>query len=266
MPELGKCILSLRLELMLFCPQCGTEAMWPRLRPHSRQAGCPREWRADRQATSEASGLTNRYGGAGMSTRSGKTGKPEAGRRPPADGDLGPMPVWNLADLYPGPESEAVRADLERAGAEAKRIQERYQGKLAAMGGAQLAEAVAAYEGLSDTLGKLGSYAGLLYAADTSNPDARQVLRRHPGEAHRHHHRPDLLRAGAQQDRRRGPGAGAAGAGARPLQALARRPAQGEALPARGEARAAVPREIDHLARLLEPPVQRDHDGAAASR
>ena len=106
-----------------------------------------------------------------MSTRSGKTGKPEAGRRPPADGDLGPMPVWNLADLYPGPESEAVRADLERAGAEAKRIQERYQGKLAGMGGAQLAEAIAAYEGLSDTLGKLGSFAGLLYAADTSNPD-----------------------------------------------------------------------------------------------
>ena len=39
---------------------------------------------------------------------------------------------------------------------------------------------------------------------------AREILRRHPGEAHRHHHRPDLLRAGDQQDRRRGAGARAA--------------------------------------------------------
>jgi oligoendopeptidase F len=86
---------------------------------------------------------------------------------------LGPMPVWNLADLYPGPKSPAVEADVEKAGAAAKSIQERYQGKLAALAadGNALAQAIAAYETLSDTLGKLGSYAGLLYAADTANPE-----------------------------------------------------------------------------------------------
>jgi oligoendopeptidase F len=88
-----------------------------------------------------------------------------------AQGDLGPMPVWNLDDLYPSPDSEAVQGDLKRAATEAKRIQERCRGKLAGMSGAELAEAIAAYEGLSDTLGKLGSYAGLLYAADTANPE-----------------------------------------------------------------------------------------------
>ena len=48
-----------------------------------------------------------------------------------------------------------------------------YQGKLAelATDGAQLAQAIVRYEALSDTLGKLGSYAGLLYAADTANPE-----------------------------------------------------------------------------------------------
>jgi oligoendopeptidase F len=87
--------------------------------------------------------------------------------------DLGPMPVWDLTDLYLGRQSKAVQDDLERAAAEAQRIKQDYQGKLATLAGdgAALAEAIAAYESLSDTIGKLGSYAGLLYAADTSNPE-----------------------------------------------------------------------------------------------
>jgi oligoendopeptidase F len=91
----------------------------------------------------------------------------------PAKPDLGPMPVWDLRDLYPGPQSEAVQADLEKAAAEAKRIKERYEGKLAALAkeGAPFAEAIAAYESLTDTLGRLGSYAGLLYAGDRTNAE-----------------------------------------------------------------------------------------------
>jgi oligoendopeptidase F len=87
--------------------------------------------------------------------------------------DLGAMPVWNLADLYPGPHSEEIQADLKMAAAEAKRIKAAYEGKLAALArdGAPFGEAIAAYEALSDTLGKLGSYAGLLYASDRSNPE-----------------------------------------------------------------------------------------------
>jgi oligoendopeptidase F len=87
--------------------------------------------------------------------------------------DLGPMPVWDLRDLYPGPQSEAVAADLEKAAAEAKRFRESYEGKLAALAneGAPFGEAIAAYERLSETLGKLGSYAGLLYAADRADPE-----------------------------------------------------------------------------------------------
>jgi oligoendopeptidase F len=82
------------------------------------------------------------------------------------------MPVWDLRDLYPGPQSEAVQADLEKAAAEAKRIKERYEGGLAAAAedGVRFAEAISAYENLSEVLGKLGAYAGLLYAADTANP------------------------------------------------------------------------------------------------
>jgi oligoendopeptidase F len=109
-----------------------------------------------------------------MTTEGGEVRKPEAFKRSPAGMlDLGPMPAWNLADLYPSPKSAAVAVDLGKAAAESKRIQERYQGKVVelAADGTVLAEAIAAYEALSDTLGKLGSYAGLLYAADTANPD-----------------------------------------------------------------------------------------------
>jgi oligoendopeptidase F len=87
--------------------------------------------------------------------------------------DLGPMPIWNLADLYPSPTSKAVQADLNKAADEALAIRQRFQGKLAELAndGTRLAEAIGAYESLSDTIGRLGSYAGLLYAADTSNPE-----------------------------------------------------------------------------------------------
>lgn len=85
--------------------------------------------------------------------------------------DLGPMPAWNLDDLYPGYRSEAVQNDLATASAEATALQQHWQGKLTTATGGQLADAIKSYEALSDTLGRLGSYAGLLYAADTANPD-----------------------------------------------------------------------------------------------
>jgi oligoendopeptidase F len=87
--------------------------------------------------------------------------------------DLGPMPVWDLGDLYASPKAEAVQADLKKAAEKALGIKQRYQGKFGQLegDGDRLAEAIAAYEALSDTIGRLGSYAGLLYAADTSNAE-----------------------------------------------------------------------------------------------
>ncbi len=86
--------------------------------------------------------------------------------------DLGAMPEWDLSDLYTSPDAPEVSRDLEKGAADAKAMKERWQGKLVAAGsnGAKLAEAVKAYEDLSDLLGKLGSYAGLLYAANQTDP------------------------------------------------------------------------------------------------
>ncbi|MEX2165552.1 MAG: M3 family oligoendopeptidase [Methyloceanibacter sp.] len=88
---------------------------------------------------------------------------------------LGSLPEWNLADLYSGPDAPELKADLEASDRAATSLQERYAGKLAALadggkGGAPLAEAVRDFETLNDILGRIVSYASLLYAADTSDP------------------------------------------------------------------------------------------------
>ena len=89
-----------------------------------------------------------------------------------AGSKLGQMPVWNLSDLYRAPDSPDVKRDIERARQDARALKERYQGKLAALteDGAALAGAIAAYERLQDLIGRIASYAGLLYSADTSDP------------------------------------------------------------------------------------------------
>ncbi len=83
---------------------------------------------------------------------------------------LGPMPEWNLADLYNDMTAPKIAADLEHSAAEAKALQEGLKGKLAGLDAAGLAAALTRYEALQDVLGRLSSYAGLLYAADTADP------------------------------------------------------------------------------------------------
>ncbi len=89
--------------------------------------------------------------------------------------DLGDLPEWKLDDLYDAPESLALKADLEKAASAAESMQERYAGKLSSLldsgkGGAALAEAVREFEALNDVMGRIVSYASLLYSADTADP------------------------------------------------------------------------------------------------
>ncbi|MDG3441043.1 M3 family oligoendopeptidase [Nitrospirillum amazonense] len=83
--------------------------------------------------------------------------------------DLGPLPNWDLSDLYSGPDSPRLRADLERVEREAQAFHGRYSGKLPGLSGKELGQAVATYEALDETLTRIMSYAGLLYAGDQSD-------------------------------------------------------------------------------------------------
>jgi oligoendopeptidase F len=95
----------------------------------------------------------------------------EAETQDSAAGALGHLPEWNLADLYDGPRSPVLVADLERTEKAARAFRARYEGKLAALPGAALSEALAAYEELQETLGRVMSYAQLVYAGDMTDPE-----------------------------------------------------------------------------------------------
>jgi len=87
---------------------------------------------------------------------------------------LGSLPEWNLRDLYAAIDAPEVAADLARGDAECIAFEETYKGKLAVIAnapnaGENLAIAVKRFEAIEDLLGKLISYAGLMYAGDTTD-------------------------------------------------------------------------------------------------
>ncbi|TCT13304.1 oligoendopeptidase F [Tepidamorphus gemmatus] len=89
--------------------------------------------------------------------------------------DLGPLPVWDLTDLYPSMDAPEVQADLERALADSRAFEAKWKGRLAETlagdGGAErLAGAVRELEALQDLIGRIVSYAGLQHALDVSDP------------------------------------------------------------------------------------------------
>jgi oligoendopeptidase F len=77
------------------------------------------------------------------------------------------LPSWDLSDLYPAPDSPAVEADFAQAEQRAKAFSGMYAGKLADLSGSALAAAIADYERIEETLGRLASYAQLMFAADS---------------------------------------------------------------------------------------------------
>ena len=79
------------------------------------------------------------------------------------------LPTWNLDDLYVGPNAPAFEADMHRGAHEAAQFAADYKGKLSALNGANLAIAIERYDGLSDLLGRVGSYAQLYYVGDTTD-------------------------------------------------------------------------------------------------
>ncbi|MGN6487559.1 MAG: M3 family oligoendopeptidase [Devosia sp.] len=90
---------------------------------------------------------------------------------------LGELPTWNLADLYPANDSPQLKADLKAAQDEARAFEADYKGKLDALAkSGRLIEAVKRYEALSDLTGKLGSYAFLQYVRNTQEPDKAKFL------------------------------------------------------------------------------------------
>ncbi|MCC6716266.1 MAG: M3 family oligoendopeptidase [Acetobacteraceae bacterium] len=85
------------------------------------------------------------------------------------DGNAGELPTWDLRDLYPSPDAPELEADLVRALADARAFEAAHGGKLAGMSGAALAAAIGAYERIEEGLGRVMSYAQLLFSGDSTD-------------------------------------------------------------------------------------------------
>lgn len=89
--------------------------------------------------------------------------------------DLEPLPEWNLADLYAAPDSTEVRHDLAAVLGQCLSFEQSIKGTIASLlaqpgGAGRLAAIIKDYETIEEKLGRLASYAGLLYFGDTGDP------------------------------------------------------------------------------------------------
>src|SRR5665647_3484663 len=88
---------------------------------------------------------------------------------------LGTLPEWDLNDLYSGLDSPELKRDLALADAECLAFEQDFKGRLPGLAagegaGRALVEVVKRYEALEDRLGRLISYASLVYAGNSTDP------------------------------------------------------------------------------------------------
>ena len=87
--------------------------------------------------------------------------------------ELGELPLWNLGDLYPAMDSPEYRADVSECLTGSIEFERSFAGRLAGLAASDpdlLAEAIAGYERLEERMGRVMSYAALVYTGDTSDP------------------------------------------------------------------------------------------------
>jgi oligoendopeptidase F len=96
----------------------------------------------------------------------------DAGAQPAvAAENLGPLPEWDLSDLYPGRDSPQLDRDLTQLAADAASFRAKYEGRLAGMSGAELGEAIGEYEGMQEVSGRIMSYAELTRSGNVTDPE-----------------------------------------------------------------------------------------------
>ena len=80
-------------------------------------------------------------------------------------------PAWDLTDFYKGITDPKIKNDLDAAEKEISAFRKTYEGKVQGLSATTLAEAIKAYEAISESLSFVASYAGLLYAADMNHKE-----------------------------------------------------------------------------------------------
>ncbi len=81
------------------------------------------------------------------------------------------LPRWELHDLYQSTDAPEVQRDIDAARSSAQYLEKYMKGKVADLSGDDLAKMIERYENIEELLGRLGSYAYLLYVEDLSNEE-----------------------------------------------------------------------------------------------
>lgn len=90
-----------------------------------------------------------------------------------SDKQLGDLPQWNLTDLYSSMDGDDLKDDLKKSGELCAQFTKTYKGQieeLAKNDPGKIFEALQSYEMIDDINGRIASFAGLVYAGDTTNP------------------------------------------------------------------------------------------------
>ncbi|MBF0678765.1 MAG: oligoendopeptidase F, partial [Devosia sp.] len=91
--------------------------------------------------------------------------------------EFGNLPVWDLSDLYPGKDSPEFKTALTEAKALASKFEADYKGKLVELTKAgKLVQSIKDSEKLEDLGGRIGSFAFLQYAQNTTDPDRAKFM------------------------------------------------------------------------------------------
>jgi oligoendopeptidase F len=86
--------------------------------------------------------------------------------------------TWDLSDLFTGHDDPTIEQELTRGRERAEAFAARFRGTINVPGGpaaAHLLEGIHELESLSEALGRVGAYAGLLYAQDTTRQEFRDL-------------------------------------------------------------------------------------------
>ena len=76
--------------------------------------------------------------------------------------------VWDLTHLYAGIDDPAIDSDLNRADGGADELDEQFRGRIATLSPAGLSDLLKSYEEIAELAGKVGTFAYLNWAANTS--------------------------------------------------------------------------------------------------
>ena len=84
--------------------------------------------------------------------------------------ELGPLPEWNLDDLYPGTDSKELKRDFEWLEKACADFSASYQGKIVSLDSDQLFECIQAREKIDSIAARIKAFADLGFSLDSSDP------------------------------------------------------------------------------------------------